>query len=448
MSKNTKKSNKRKFWLYLIIAGIIVKIAKKLSKSGKIKDIEGNFADFIKKESKEVKELARGEEDINEFVHDTGSIFKNYFIPHSGNAHKPKILRSKSLITIAVFALLLKSLLVGHLFLNYPNQAKMTELITGKILELTNRDRVAVNLNSLDINSVLNISALAKADDMLANDYFAHTSPNGNKPWDWIDRGQYPYLFVGENLAMNFTTADSAHKALMNSESHKKNILNDRYSEIGIAMASGDFNGKDTSVFVEIFATRKVVPPALAKTDAETKPSTPPALLEDEPAEEKPAEPKEQPEPIKEEPVAPIAETKEEVIKELPKTNITDIAEPAETDKELAILPEGLQVISAETKFSPNPAIEQNKITEIKTFSNTTDRKVAFTANLLKVEKYFMGAILAFMILVLAVNILVRLRIQHKHVIAQTLLLILFITGLLYFNVHFLETGLPDILIL
>lgn len=442
MTKNTKKSNKRKFWLYLIIAGIVVKIAKKLSKTGKFKDIESNFADFIKKESKEVKELAKGEEDVDEFIHDSGNIFKNYFVPHSGNEHKPKILRSKSLITIAVFALLLKSLLVGYLFLNYPNQAKMSELIVAKVLELTNKDRTALNLTSLSTNSFLNISASAKADDMIANDYFAHTSPNGNKPWDWIDRGQYPYLFVGENLAMNFTTADSAHKALMASPGHKKNILNDRYSEIGIAMASGDFNGKNTSVLVEIFATRKIVSPALAKA-AETEPTAP-----EVPVAEKSEEIKEPPALAQEKPVEPVTEIKEEIIKELPKTNITDITEPEQINKELAVLPQELQMLSAETEQSPNQAIEQNKVIEVKTFSNTTDRKVAFTANLLKVEKYFMGTILVLMLIALSVNILVRLKIQHKHVIVQTLLLIIFITGLLYFNVHFLETGLPDILIL
>ena len=77
----------------------------------------------------------------------------------------------------------------------------------------------------------MSASALAKAEDMAINNYFAHYSPNGKKPWDWINRDNYAYLFVGENLAINFTSAEAVHEALMNSPTHRQNILNEKSME-------------------------------------------------------------------------------------------------------------------------------------------------------------------------------------------------------------------------
>jgi len=95
--------------------------------------------------------------------------------------------------------------------------------ITAKnIIKLVNEARVNEGLKPLQENSSLSKAAAQKAEDMLKNDYFAHNSPSGKTPWFWMDKSGYDYKFAGENLAMNFTSAEEEQKAWMKSPSHKK----------------------------------------------------------------------------------------------------------------------------------------------------------------------------------------------------------------------------------
>ncbi|MBU4347684.1 CAP domain-containing protein, partial [Patescibacteria group bacterium] len=235
--KLRKKKERKKHWLLcLILGGFIVKLFAFIFEKERREKIRNNFKDFFNKEKKEIKELANNEESFEKYCGDSSSIFKDYFIPCDSNNNKPKILRIRALTAIVVVLILIKLAATGYLFFIYPNKAKMAEEISKQILELINQERTANNLSPLSTDPALNNSALAKARDMLNNNYFAHKSPGGKMPWDWINRGEYGYLFVGENLAMNFTSARSAHAALMLSESHKKNILNDKYADIGLAV--------------------------------------------------------------------------------------------------------------------------------------------------------------------------------------------------------------------
>jgi len=189
-----------------------------------------------------------------------GSVFKGYFIPHEKNNYKPRILHKKSLVIITISLCFIKILLSGYLFLIYPNEAKMSELMSVQILEMVNKERGEYNIHYLSRNSILDIVALEKAEDMFNNNYFAHKSTDGKMIWDLIDENEYSYLYVGENLAMNFTEAESAHNALMQSETHKINILNEQYNEIGIAVIGGIMDGKKTNVLVQLFASSSDVP--------------------------------------------------------------------------------------------------------------------------------------------------------------------------------------------
>jgi len=203
--KKHKKPLKNKTIFWVILIGIFLKILRigfKRKKS--FATIKNNLEDFAKGEKKEVEELKTGKEGIKKYCHDSFCLFKNYFIPNKDNSHKPKILQHKSLAVIVIALAILKLSVTGYLYFIYPNQAKMSEEMVSQVLELINRDRVSNNLEPLALNKALSASALAKADDMAINNYFAHYSPSGKKPWDWINRDSYPYLFVGENLAINF----------------------------------------------------------------------------------------------------------------------------------------------------------------------------------------------------------------------------------------------------
>ncbi|EKE20248.1 MAG: hypothetical protein ACD_8C00034G0012 [uncultured bacterium] len=127
---------------------------------------------------------------------------------------------------------------------------------SGSVVELINKDRAERNILPLTIDQKLSEVAKKKAQDMLDNDYFAHTSPSGVTPWHWFDVVGYDYSFAGENLAINFSDPAKQHQALMNSETHKRNILNEKYEEIGVAVVKGKIDGKQTIITVQEFGTK------------------------------------------------------------------------------------------------------------------------------------------------------------------------------------------------
>jgi hypothetical protein len=88
---------------------------------------------------------------------------------------------------------------------------------------------------------------------MFLGQYFAHVSPSARTPWDFFRAEDYPYLAAGENLAIDFLTAQEAHTALMNSPTHRANILNSAYTEIGVAVGQSTFQGRTSIVLTQYF---------------------------------------------------------------------------------------------------------------------------------------------------------------------------------------------------
>lgn len=128
-------------------------------------------------------------------------------------------------------------------------------IVPSDVVALANSARAKAGLAPLTENAALSLAAKNKANDMLRHDYFAHTSPTGVAPWYWIKDAGYAYQAAGENLAINYTDARDQHEAWMKSETHRANIMNTRYREIGVAVVSGKINGKESIVTVEYFGT-------------------------------------------------------------------------------------------------------------------------------------------------------------------------------------------------
>jgi len=134
-----------------------------------------------------------------------------------------------------------------------------TNPLAGQIFKLINADRKKNGKSELAWNTKLCQSATLKAADMVRYSYFEHVSPNLVTPWHWMDMAGYKYIFSGENLALNYYTADSAHTALMNSPGHRANILSDNFTEVGISYDWGKVDSQDAFFIVEHFGQ-----PALA----------------------------------------------------------------------------------------------------------------------------------------------------------------------------------------
>lgn len=182
------------------------------------------------------------------------SQIKDHFIPHIGNDHNPHVLKHRVLAGYSVLLILLK---VAGIVLPValPSSSLYSSAITIKnVVNLTNQTRSNLGLSELKINDKLVAAAQAKADDMLTNQYFAHVSPTGVTPWYWFDKAGYDYLYAGENLAVHYQEAENLQEGWLASPTHRANIVNSHYSDIGIGVAMGSFEGVESTVVVQMFA--------------------------------------------------------------------------------------------------------------------------------------------------------------------------------------------------
>lgn len=164
---------------------------------------------------------------------------------------------------------------VGVLFANIPiASADLAE----NLVDLTNSARQENGRGILTVNSALTAAATAKANDLISKDYFAHNSPDGKTPWDFITGAGYNYTYAGENLAIGYADASELFTAWMNSATHRENILNPNFREIGLAVVSGDYQGQETIVAVSVFGasaspTATSLPQLAAETSNNSSPS-------------------------------------------------------------------------------------------------------------------------------------------------------------------------------
>ena len=107
------------------------------------------------------------------------------------------------------------------------------------VVALTNESRRREHLDPLKVNAKLTAAANRKLDDMIQRAYFEHRSPDGRQPWDFIWTAGYCYRYAGENLAHGYQDAAAQQQGWMDSRKHRENILNEHYTEIGVAARNG-----------------------------------------------------------------------------------------------------------------------------------------------------------------------------------------------------------------
>ncbi|MFA5933745.1 MAG: CAP domain-containing protein [Candidatus Paceibacterota bacterium] len=129
------------------------------------------------------------------------------------------------------------------------------QLTASGIITFTNEARKANgNLPPLTYNAKITASAKKKVQDMFAKQYFEHVSPSGVGVANLADNEGYLYIMIGENLALgNFPTNKNLVDAWMASPGHRANILNNRYTEIGVAVGQGVYQGRSTWIAVQHF---------------------------------------------------------------------------------------------------------------------------------------------------------------------------------------------------
>ncbi|TGB03811.1 CAP domain-containing protein [Halobacillus salinus] len=111
-----------------------------------------------------------------------------------------------------------------------------------QVVELTNKERTERGLEPLQLDTELSAVAKDKSLDMKNKGYFSHNSPTYGSPFDMMKAYGIDYRAAGENIAMGQPSPDEVVDAWMNSEGHRKNILNPDFTHIGVGhVENGDY---------------------------------------------------------------------------------------------------------------------------------------------------------------------------------------------------------------
>jgi len=129
-----------------------------------------------------------------------------------------------------------------------------SDLTDQGVIVWTNYERLKKNLTPLVPNRLLAIAAYQKAADILSRQYFEHIDPDGNGISELSTRAGYESILVGENLALgNYSDSEDVVNAWMDSPGHRENILKEGFSEIGVAVLRGIYEGDEVWVIVQAF---------------------------------------------------------------------------------------------------------------------------------------------------------------------------------------------------
>ena len=340
-----------------------------------------------------------------------------HFIPSERNAFQPHFLRLKIAAGILGVVLLLEAIYLAASFVIIPRSDYLAAIFASVLIEQTNEERVADDLNGLVVNDTLVKVAQMKADDMAAKGYFAHNSPDGKTPWYWFKEAGYDYAAAGENLAVNFTDSKDVTNAWMHSPTHRANILNGNYTEIGIATAQGVYKGRNVIFVVQEFGrpaliaretskatTAKDVFEAAVDSSVRTIPAPTSVPEQDTPEAE----------------VAPV---------------VLSVAE--DRSLQLVATPSPRAIAGAETQkievVIKDP--DDPKLGSTTPSSVSVGKVAALLASPRNVMTTVYLVLLGIILLALGLAVFIKIRIQHPHIIANGVLLIAIIASLIIFNI-------------
>jgi uncharacterized protein YkwD len=128
-----------------------------------------------------------------------------------------------------------------------PGELTRTE---ADVIGLTNRERAGAGLTPLAPDPLLTAAAQAHSVDMVARDFYSHTSPDGSKPWDRAAAAGATRRSIGENIACGQRSPAEVVEGWMNSPGHRANILKPDFTHIGVGFAGG---GRAGTYWTQLF---------------------------------------------------------------------------------------------------------------------------------------------------------------------------------------------------
>lgn len=172
----------------------------------------------------------------------------------------PNLPKQKTkLFYVLVILIIAESLFIFSSFteLGAKFKSSLAAILPSILVMETNKERQSQDLSELTENELLKEAAQLKANEMAQKGFFSHVGPDGKQPWAYLDQVGYKYDVAGENLAVNFVKSKEVHKAWMNSPTHRANIIQPKFTEIGIATAEGIYKGQKAVFVVQFFAAPK-----------------------------------------------------------------------------------------------------------------------------------------------------------------------------------------------
>ncbi len=337
---------------------------------------------------------------------------KDYFVPTGSNDYQPHFFRVRVALSVFAFIVLMEGVFLAHTFIIVPNSNYFAAIFASVLVDETNENRVAEKLAQLSPSPILEKAAQLKADDMALKGYFSHNAPDGKTPWYWFQEAGYDYAAAGENLAVNYTDSKDVTNAWLASPSHRANILNANYTEIGIATAKGTYKGKDAIFVVQEFGRPSLIAreTSIASTSVTTvaqlitqsERNIPKATTTKKPATSSTSLPK----------VEPAVENRSPVI-----------AQNSTTTLVAGVSSEKLSIASV---VAP---VDAPILTTVKT--SFFEQLVASPRQTSTVIYLILAAIL---ILALGLTIFVKIRVQYPHLITNGILLIAVIISFILLN--------------
>jgi uncharacterized protein YkwD len=133
---------------------------------------------------------------------------------------------------------------------NTPTSAESS--LAQQVLTLVNQERANNSLPALSWHAGCAQVAYDHSWDMDSRDFFSHTNPDGDSPFDRMTSAGVGYSTAGENIAAGYPDAASVMNGWMNSPGHRANILSSAFTEIGIGVCQGS-NGQYGTYWTQVF---------------------------------------------------------------------------------------------------------------------------------------------------------------------------------------------------
>lgn len=118
-----------------------------------------------------------------------------------------------------------------------------------QLANLINEERIKNGLKPLKLDPKLSEIAGLKSKDIAEKGYFSHISPTYGSPFEMMSKFGISYRYAGENLASTWSLT-RAHQGFMNSPGHRSNILNPKFTKMGIGIVDGGSGIIVTEMFI------------------------------------------------------------------------------------------------------------------------------------------------------------------------------------------------------